>query len=94
MTDSNGREEKKIGIQPTTGRGTVSVGTEQGSEQPEVKPTDFHRFDHTEESSESQERVGEVAFDDDPRVNIGLNRLIDMIVNRPHSKLGVGVEDD
>ena len=93
MTDSNGREEKKIGIQPTTRGGAVSGGTEQASEQSEVKPTDFHRLDHTEESSESQERVGEVALDDDPRVNIGLNRLIDMIVNRPHSKPRVGVED-
>ena len=93
MTDSNGREEKKKGIQATPRGGAVSGGTEPASEQSEVKPTDFHRLDHTEESSESQERVGEVALDDDPRVNIGLNRLIDMILNRPHSKPRVGVED-
>ena len=94
VIDSNRGEGNKKGAQRTSrGRG-FDDGPEQEAEGAEGKSHRFRRIEHTEEGVESRERNDEAPLDDDPRVIIGLNRLIDIIVNTPNENSGVATDDD
>ena len=93
MTESAWRKAQKSGMQRTRWLRGDGDGPKHASGQSEVKPTAFHCLDDTEEGSESQGNADELSLDDDPRVNTGLNRLIDIIVNTANSKPRVGGDD-
>ena len=95
VTDSNGRETRKSRVQRTIGLLADGGGPEHASDRSEREPPTVRRLEPNEtEVSESRKSVDEVPLDDDPRVIIGLNRLINIIANTPNSKPRVGAKDD
>ncbi len=95
MTDSDWSEVKKNGMQRTTGSRADGDAPKQASDRSEGKRPIVRPLDHSnKDDSESRESVDVVPMDDDARVSIGLNRLIDMIVSTRKLKASVGAEDE
>lgn len=84
VTESNWRKgERDHWQRGPRGRG-VEEGSEHKTERSDGNRLNFSISKRDEETSESRQSVDETPLDDDPRVIIGLNRLIDMIVNTPN----------
>jgi len=95
VTESNWRETRKSRVQRTIGLLADGEGPEHASDRSEGKPPTVRRLEPTKtEASESRGSVDEAPLDDDPRVIMGLNRLIDIIADTPNSKPRAGAKDD
>ncbi len=72
------------------------LGDGQGhpGESPERKPQDTSHLGSDEETFKAETRPDESALDDDPRVRIGLDRFIDMLMNTPSQNSKIVRDDD
>ena len=93
LTGSKRRKAKIKRVQ-CSGDSGIGEGPEDDSERSEIEASTFHRLKQIEETSKSWESVDEAPLDEDPRVIVGLNRLINIIVSPTNVNPKVGAEDD
>ena len=93
LTGSKRRKAKIKRVQ-CSGDSGIGEGPGDDSERSEIEASTFHRLKQIEETSKSWESVDEAPLDEDPRVIVGLNRLINIIVSPTNVNPKVGAEDD